>query len=125
MLSRAMVGDFILGFRVNNINTSLEVSHLLFVDDTLIICDANSEHIHNLDHILLCFGAISGLKINFQKFELAVVGEFPNIKELAGILSCRISSFPMKLPGSSPRCPFKSRAIWDGVVERTEKRMSS
>jgi hypothetical protein len=87
-----MVGDFILGFRVNNINTSLEVSHLLFVDDTLIICDANSEHIHNLDHILLCFGAISGLKINFQKFELVVVGEVLHTEELASILFCNISS---------------------------------
>jgi len=59
MLSRAMVGGFISGFWVNNINiSSLEVSHLLFADDTLIMCNANSEHIHNLDHILLCFEAI-------------------------------------------------------------------
>jgi hypothetical protein len=94
MLSRAMVGGFVSSFRANSINTSsLEVSHLLFPDDTLIMCDAN---IYNLDHILLCFEAISGLKINFKKSKLVAVGEVPNIEELAGILNCRISSFPMK-----------------------------
>jgi hypothetical protein len=126
MLSRAMVGGFISGFRVNNINTSsLEVSHLLFVDDTLIMCDANSEHIHNLDRILLCFEAMLGLKINLQKSKLAAVGEVPNIEELAGILSKRISSFPMKYLGFPLGALFKSRAIWDGVLERTEKRLAS
>jgi hypothetical protein len=45
---------------------------------TLIMCDANSEHIYNLDHILQCFEAISGLKINLKKFELVAVGEVPN-----------------------------------------------
>jgi len=107
MLSRAMVGGFVSGFRANNINTSLEVSHLLFADDTLIMCDANSEHIYNLDHILMCFEAISGLKINLQKSELIAVGEVPNIEELASILSCRISSFPMKCLGLPLGAPLQ------------------
>jgi len=111
-----MVGAFVSGFRANGVNTSLQVSHLLFADDTLIMCDANSEHIYNLDHILLCL-AISELKINLQKSELVVVGEVPNIEELAAILSCRISSFPMKYLGLPLGAPFRLRAIWDGVVE--------
>jgi hypothetical protein len=115
-----MVGAFVSGFRANGVNTSLQVSHLLFADDTLIMCDANSEHIYNLDHILLCL-AISELKINLQKSELVVVGEVPNIEELAAILSCRISSFPMKYLGLPLGAPFRLRAIWDGVVERMEK----
>jgi hypothetical protein len=94
-------------------------------DDTVIMCNANSEHIYNMDHILLCFEAISGLKINLQKSELVVVGEVPNIDELAGILSCRISSIPMKYLGLPLGAPFKLRAIWDGVIERMEKRLAS
>jgi len=55
MLSRAMEGGFLSGFRVDNLNNSpLEISHLLFADDTLIMCDADVDQIHNLDHILLC-----------------------------------------------------------------------
>jgi hypothetical protein len=124
MLSSAMVKGFVSGFWANNINTSsLEVSHLLFADDTLIMCDANSEHIYNLDHILPCFEAISGLQINLKKFELVAVGEVPNIEELASILSCRISYFPMKYLGLPLGASFKSRAIWDGVIERMDKKV--
>ncbi len=126
MLSRVMVGGFLSGFQVDNLNnTPSEISHLLFANDTLITCGADNDQILNLDHIFLCFMAISGLKINLQKFQVAAVGAVPNIEELAGILSKRISSFPMKYLSLPLGAPFKSRAIWDRVVERMEKRLAS
>jgi hypothetical protein len=81
LLSRAMERGFLFGLRIDNLNDSpLEISHLLFADDTLIMCDADVDQIHNLDHILLCFEAISGLKVNLQKSELVAVGEVPYIE---------------------------------------------
>jgi hypothetical protein len=81
MLSRAMEGGFLSGFRVDNRNNSpLEISHLLFADDTLIMCDADVDQIHNLDHILLCFEAISGLKVNLQKSKLVQWGRSHSLK---------------------------------------------
>jgi hypothetical protein len=75
MLSRAMDGGFLSGFRVDNLNNfPLEISHLMFADDILIMCDAEVDQIHNLDHILLCFKAILGLKVNLQKSEIVTVG---------------------------------------------------
>jgi hypothetical protein len=71
---------------------SLKISHL-FADDTLIMCDADCVQICNLGHILMCFKAISGLKVNLQKSRL-VVGEVPHQEELADILSYSISSLP-------------------------------
>jgi hypothetical protein len=122
MLSRAMVGFFLSRFRVDSLNaTPLEISHLLFADDTLIMCNATSDQIHNLGHILLCFEAILGLKVNLRKFELVAVGEVPLKEELAGILSCSISSLPLKYLGLPLSAAFKSKAIWDGVVEKMEK----
>jgi len=67
------------------------------------MCDTNNDQIYNLGHILLCFEAISGLKVNLQKFKLVAVGEVPHKEELADILSCSISSSP-KILGSSFRC---------------------
>jgi len=70
MLSRAMEGGFLSGFQLDNLNNSpLKISHLLFADDTLIMCDADVDQIHNLNHILLCFEAISSLTVNLQKSE--------------------------------------------------------
>lgn len=54
------------------------VSHLLFVDDTLIFCEANHEHFCHL-RCLLCFKAISGLKINLSKSELVPIGNVNDV----------------------------------------------
>jgi hypothetical protein len=67
MLSRAMVGGYLSGFWVDLQNAApLEISRLL-ANDFLIMCDANGDQILNLGHILLCFEAILGLKVNLWK----------------------------------------------------------
>lgn len=43
ILRKAREGDFILGFSVGRRGGDMEVSHLLFADDTLIFCNANQE----------------------------------------------------------------------------------
>lgn len=42
-----------------------EIAHLQFADDTIIFCDANEDQIRNVKAILLCFEAVSSLKVNF------------------------------------------------------------
>jgi hypothetical protein len=75
-----------------------------------------------------CFEAILGLKVNLQKSELIVIGEVIgevlHKEELANIFNCSLSSLPMKYLGL-PLSAFKSKAIWDGVVEKMEKRLTS
>jgi hypothetical protein len=88
------------------------------------MCDANNDQIYNLGHILLCFEAILGSKVNLQKSKLLAVGEVPHKEELADIHNCRISSLPMKYLGLPSGAPFKSKAIWNGVVEKMEKQKS-
>ena len=60
---------------VNLASVSLTVSHLLFVDDTLIFCDADSNHIDVLHGILARFEVVSGLKLTWESqnwFQLAM-----------------------------------------------------
>jgi hypothetical protein len=97
----------------------------MFADDILIMCDADVDQIHNLDHILLCFEAILGLKVNLQKSEIVTVGKVLHIEELANILCCSISSLPLRYLGLPLGAPFKSKAIWDGVDEKMEKMLVS
>ena len=61
MLVTATVAGQFSGFSVGNASGSLMmVSHLLFADDTLVFCDANSNHIAALRGILSRFEEMSG-----------------------------------------------------------------
>ena len=64
----------------------VEVSHLFFVDDTLIFCDASKESLEYLSWVFLWFEACSGLKINMEKSELIYVGDVQNVEEYDEVL---------------------------------------
>ena len=68
MVAEAEKQNLIKGFRVNR--TAPSISHLQFADDTLIFCEANEDQIRNVKVSLICFEAVSGLKINFYNSEL-------------------------------------------------------
>ena len=49
ILKRAMEGGFMQGFLASGKGgVGMVVSYLLFVDDTLIFCDSNEEHLESL-----------------------------------------------------------------------------
>jgi retron-type reverse transcriptase len=50
------------------------ISHLQYADDTLIMIQDNDEQIANLKFLLMCFEDMSGLKINYHKSEVIVLG---------------------------------------------------
>ena len=85
----AILGQF-SGFSVgSSAGTLLTVSHLLFATDTLIFCDANSNHLATLRGILAKFEVVSRLKINLLKSKLVPIGNVPNMEELVEILGCK------------------------------------
>jgi hypothetical protein len=73
------------------------VSHLQYIDDTIIIIKKNDLQLANLKFILLCFQAMSGLKINLNKSEVMLLG-CPFIEQLrmANMLNYKLGSFPIK-----------------------------
>ena len=68
------------------------ISHLLFANDTILFCDADVEQILHVWMLLLCFQAVTGLKVNVLKSELVPIGEVNNVHALVEILGCRIGS---------------------------------
>ena len=50
------------------------LTHLQYADDTIILVELNEACLAHLKFILLCFEAMSGLKINFAKSEVVVTG---------------------------------------------------
>ena len=74
-------------FHVGPINSiGVRISHLLFVDDNILFCDASREQVLSIRLALSCFQAFTGLKVNVGKSEIVPVGEVGNIGALANIL---------------------------------------
>jgi hypothetical protein len=100
LMDRAVVRGYLEGFSVaHNNGSELKVSHLLFADDTLIFCGAERDHLVHLKGVLLCFEAVSELRINLGKSKLAPIGQVSDMQELASVFGGRIISLPMKYLG--------------------------
>ena len=76
------------------------------------MCNVDQDNIYNLYHIL-------------SQSELSCSGEVPHWGELVDILSCTISSLPLKYLGPPLGASLKSKAIWYVEVEEIERRLVS
>jgi hypothetical protein len=109
-----MLGAFterglISGFSVGSSGQDrVNVSHLLFADDTLVFCGANTSQIRHLGALLVCFEAVAGLKVNLSKSILIPVGHVENVGQLAGLLGCGFGEVPLKYLGLPLGASFKS-----------------
>lgn len=62
LLDRAVCVGLLEGFVVGSVTgVTIDVSHLLYVDDALIFCGAEAKQVGYLRCVLLCFKAVSGL----------------------------------------------------------------
>lgn len=62
---------------------SADFSPLLFVDDALMFYDALPAYLYHLQRLFLCFEVASGLKVNFAKPKLLLVGNVTQVGRLA------------------------------------------
>lgn len=67
------------------------LSHLQYAEDTLILIRYSEAGIINLKFLLMCFEAMSGLKINFDKSEAIVMGcDLEDQLWAAHMMNCRL-----------------------------------
>lgn len=100
LITKAVSGGYLSGFSIDNVQgDSMVISHFHFANDTLLFWDANSTHIWYLRCILVCFEAVSSLRIYLGKSEIVPVGEvpIPNIEELADALGAISLPFPWSI----------------------------
>ena len=95
LLRRVVVGGFLYGcsFRGNE-GSVLNISYLVFANDTMVFCEALEDQMLYLSWVLFRFKTSSGLKINLEKSELIPVGRLDNVEVLAAKLGCRLGSLP-------------------------------
>ena len=125
MLRRAISGGFLSGWRVRGRSgEGVQISHLLFADDTLVFCEESLDQMTNISWLLMWFEACSGLKINLEKSELILVGRVHDMEGLVLELGCKVGGLPSCYLGLPVGAPFNSLAVWDGVEERFRKRLA-
>ncbi|WMV12148.1 hypothetical protein MTR67_005533 [Solanum verrucosum] len=120
-----MRGWVIKGFDVARENTeSLEVTHLQYADDTLIFCGAEVDQLKYLRVILVLFEGVSGLHINWIKSSMYTINEVNSIDLLASILGGEVGTLPTTCLGMPLGAKSKSLEIWNGVIEKCEKKLA-
>ncbi|GJR02100.1 RNA-directed DNA polymerase, eukaryota [Tanacetum coccineum] len=89
--AEAVGNGLISGININN--STINISHLFFIDDVIITTDWNARDLENIILILHVFYLASGLKINIQKSNIYGIGfneeEVSNMASNAGcIVGC-------------------------------------
>uniref|UniRef100_A0A2N9FT22 Reverse transcriptase domain-containing protein n=1 Tax=Fagus sylvatica TaxID=28930 RepID=A0A2N9FT22_FAGSY len=68
MLKKMVKDGFITGFKVSgNSIEEVSISHLLYVDDTMVMCNADPEQLMYVQLVLMGFETVTGLKVNLAK----------------------------------------------------------
>jgi len=65
-----------------------------------------------------------GLKINLSKSVLIPVGEVPDLNNLAQFFGCGVDFLPSSYLGLALGASFKSKMVWESVVERFQKKLA-
>ena len=96
LVNKVVEGNLLSGCKIGGVREEeeLEVSHLLYADDTLLFCKDNPDQLACLSWILMWFEALSGLKINLRKIEIFPIGGRENIEVLTAELGCKAGSLP-------------------------------
>ncbi|KAG5621508.1 hypothetical protein H5410_006726 [Solanum commersonii] len=109
----------------NDAGNSVTVSHLLYADETLILCRAERTHVMYLNLTLIIFEALSRLIMNMLKGTIYPVNVVPELEDLSQILCFNLGSFPVTYMGLPPGARCKSYKIWNRIVVKFEKRSTS
>lgn len=122
--SRAVQGGLLQGFDVGVDPAISKASHLFYANDVLIFFGADVAQIGHLRCVLLCFEAISSLRVNLAKSELIPVGEVLWTPMLVAILGCKVASLPVSYLGLPLGASFKAKRVWDEVVDQVQRWLS-
>ncbi|MCI29939.1 RNA-directed DNA polymerase (Reverse transcriptase), partial [Trifolium medium] len=78
----------------------IDVSHLQFADDTLLLGVKSWANVRALRGVLVLFEAVSGLKVNFHKSMLVGVNVAESwLSEAAAVLGCSVGNVPFMYLG--------------------------
>jgi hypothetical protein len=100
------------------------VTHLQYVDDTVVMVGCDQYSLRNLKFLLYCFEWMSGLKINYHKSEVVVIGVDDDRKtKIANMLNCKQGGLPIKYLGFPISNTKLKMGMFRGMVEKMRKKL--
>jgi len=101
------------------------VDLLQFADDKLFFCKPSYHDLLTVKAILRCFELVSGLRVNFRKSAIGVVGtSMLNMIVYSKCLNCRQMKLPFKYMrmtiGGNPR----RTVLWNPIVDKIRSKLS-
>ncbi|GJT29449.1 putative RNA-directed DNA polymerase, eukaryota, reverse transcriptase zinc-binding domain protein [Tanacetum coccineum] len=107
-------------------SNKVDISHLQFADDALILGKWSIDNAKNLCRILRCFNLAFGLKVNFSKSKLFGVGvSTSKTNNLAYFLNCQPSKLPCSYLGLPIGANMNMASNWNPIIEKFHKRLTS
>lgn len=122
MFTRAMENGL---FTSLSFDSSVQIFHLFYADDAILIGEWKYSNISNIVSILQCFFMASGLNINVQKSHmLGVCVPFHEVELVADSVGCAALKTPFIYIGSMVGGSMSMLHSWDSVVQRVSMRLS-
>ncbi|XP_058076338.1 uncharacterized protein LOC131224915 [Magnolia sinica] len=120
MLLKGESAGLLKGISMPGVSTP--ISHIQFADDTLIMAEADSDYMENLQTTLRCFEAASRLRINMAKSKVFSVNcSDEELSSYAEIFGCSPASFPTSFVDLPLDIGPPPKSMWDKVVEKFQK----
>lgn len=79
--------------------------------------------LQNLRCLLLIMETTTGLKVNWSKSPLCLVGNINNMESLAAVFECEVKSLPITYLGLPLGAKPSSSVIWNHVIKRLSRKL--
>lgn len=97
--------------------SGVEILHILYVDDVMMISSWDPKNVNRLIHILRCFYMASRLKINMLKIKLIGVGVlFSQVSSVVERIDCAASNLPFFHLGVSVGKTMTCVSAWSSIL---------
>nr|XP_025674239.1 uncharacterized protein LOC112774162 [Arachis hypogaea] len=127
VLSR-MIGEAVRNGRISPLlvgRDNIELSHLQFADDTILLCPPDEETVRNYKRLLRCFEMMSSLSINFEKSNLIPVNCRPEwVTRMCQLLGCQETALPVRYLGISLGANPRLVKTWKPIIDKVEEKLS-
>nr|GEW29762.1 RNA-directed DNA polymerase, eukaryota, reverse transcriptase zinc-binding domain protein [Tanacetum cinerariifolium] len=108
------------------LNSSLNISHLLYADDVIFLGQWNDSNIDTLVYVMECFYRVSGLRMNLYKSKIMGIHvDADRIKSAASKLRCLVLNTPFFYLGTKVGENMSRVHAWKEVIAKIKSRLSN